>query len=302
VDHGPVTVITLDSTNGVPDEDTRTGTLSNPVFSGDDTLLTLDNLSTDTQGEFTEQEYDQAFTELFPGSTPADSDLPSLTPGGEQWQWAEAQLADARERGQIVVVQFHHAAYSSGVHGTPPNHEFPDNQSGVAMRAYTPLFEEYGVAAVISGHDEMFERSWIDSDGDGIGFHSYDVGVAADGLRGEQLIEQESGGYAPIRFNTRSEWMAAIDEPEMWVEDAAGRPHLRDGGLHYGHLQIDVTRTRCGAQMRMTPVYLFPVMDENYDVTGTDRRVYDDRVTVALDDDGNVLAKPCSPKRRSSVG
>ncbi len=297
VDHGPVTVITLDSTNGIPDEDTDTGMLSNPVFSGDDTNLTQDNLSTDTQGEFTHEEYDRAFTELFPGTTTDDSDLPNFNPGTEQWEWAQAQLADARARGQIVVVQFHHAAYSNGVHGTPPNHEFPDNQSGVAMRVYTPMFEEYGVAAVISGHDEMFERSWVDADGDGVGFHSYDVGVAADGLRGEQLFQQEDGSYAPIRFNTHSEWMAATDEPELWVEDDSGRPQLQDGGIHYGHLQMDVSNTRCGAEMTMTPVYLFPVMDENYDVEGTERRVYDDIVTVGLDEEGNVLAEPCSSKR-----
>lgn len=294
VDHGPVTILTLHSTNGIPDENARTGDLSNPVFSGDDTQLTQHNLSTDTQGEFTEQEYDKAFTELFPGTTTEDADLPNFNPGTEQWEWAEAQLSQARDAGQIVIVQFHHAAYSNGVHGTPPNHEYADNQSGVAMRAYTPMFEQYGVATVLSGHDEMFERSWVDSDGDGQGFHSYDVGVAADGLRGEQLVKQEDGTYAPLRFNTRSEWMAATDEPEMWVEDERGRPQLQDGGLHYGHLQIDLTNTKCGAQMQLTPVYLFPVMDEDYDVSGTERRVYDDVVTVGLDDDGTVLPQACS--------
>ena len=299
VDHGPVTLITLDSTNGVPDENATTGQLSNPVFSGDDSSLTQENLSTDTQGEFTDDEYDAAFTRLFPGTTAADSDLPNLN-GTEQWEWAERQLADAREAGQIVLVQFHHAAYSSGVHGTPPNHTIPDspsyvpdNQSGVAMRAYTPMFEQYGVAAVLSGHDEMFERSWVDSDGDGVGFHSYDVGVAADGLRGEQLFEQADGTFAPIRFNTRSQWTAATHEPELWVEDANGRPRLQDGGLHYGHLQIDVANTRCGATMTLTPVYLFPLMDEEYEVHGTERRVYDDVVTLGLDDDGVPLAEPC---------
>ncbi len=295
VDHGPVTVLTLDSTNGIPDENVNTGELSNPIFSGDDSNLTQDNLSTDTQGEFKHEEYDEAFTEVFPGTTTQDSDLPNLN-GTEQWDWAQEQLADARAQGQIVVVQFHHAAYSNGVHGTPPNHEYPDNQSGVAMRAYTPMFEEYGVATVISGHDEMFERSFVDPDGDGAGFHSYDVGVAADGLRGEQLALQEDGSYAPIRFNTHSEWMAATDEPELWVEDENGRPQLQDGGLHYGHLQIDVTNTRCGAEMKLTPVYVFPVLDEDYDVQGTERRVYDDVITVGLADDGTVLAEPCSSK------
>ncbi|WP_052436713.1 metallophosphoesterase [Georgenia sp. SUBG003] len=304
VDHGPLTVLTLDSTNGLPDEDVETGTLSGEVFSGDDLGLTDARMSTDTQGEFTAENYGTAFTQIFPGSTPEDSDLPNFNPGTEQWAWAEEQLADAREQGQIVVVQFHHAAYSNGVHGTPPNHEHADNQSGVAMRVYTPLFEKYGVAAVISGHDEMFERSWVDEDGDGVGFHSYDVGIAADGLRGEQLAQDETGEYAPIRFNSHSEWTAAADEPETWEVDENGNPRLLDGGLHYGHLQMDLENTRCGAEMTLSPVYLFPVLDENYDLVRTERRVYDDVVTVTLDDDGTPVAgaAECRPGRASAPG
>lgn len=289
LDHGPVTILTLDSTNGVPDENTRTGLLSGEVFSGDDTNLTPERMSTDTQGEFMAEEYDAAYADVF-GTDPSETDLPNLTPGGAQWQWAQEQLADARAQGQVVLVQFHHAAYSNGVHGTPPNHEHADNQSGVAMRAYTPMFEEYGVAAVISGHDEMFERSVVDSDGDGVGLQVYDVGVAADGLRGEQLYRTEDGSWEPIRFNSHSQWMAAKDAPELWAADEDGNPRLLDGGLHYGHLQMDLQRTRCGSELTLTPVYLFPLLDEDYDVTGTERRIYDDVLTLEIDPDGTVVA------------
>lgn len=287
-DHGPVTVLTLDSTNGVPDEDTRTGTLSNPVFSGDDSSLTTENLSTDTQGEFTAADYDSAFTKVFPGTGTGDSDLPNMNPGSAQWEWAQKQLAHARAEGRIVLVQFHHAAYSNGVHGTPPNHEFADNQSGTAMRAYSPMFEKYGVAAVIAGHDEMFERSFVDEDGDGSGFHSYDVGVAADGLRGEQLVENAEGTFEPLRFNTRSQWSAAADQPELWETGGNGKPQLVDGGLHYGHLQIDIERKGAGAEIILSPVYVFPVLDENYNLVKTERRVYDDVVTLQVEADGTV--------------
>ncbi|WP_240930787.1 metallophosphoesterase [Isoptericola sp. BMS4] len=289
LDHGPVTILTLDSTNGLPDENTATGTLSGEPFSGDDTNLTPERMSTDTQGSFTADEYGSAFADVF-GTDAGESDLQDLGEGSAQWEWAEAQLADARAQGQVILVQFHHAAYSSGVHGTPPNHEFADNQSGVAMRAWTPMLEEYGVAAVISGHDEMFERSFVDSDGDGVGIQVYDVGVAADGLRGEQLYETSGDTYAPIRFNTHSAWSAAVDEPELWEDDADGNPRLVDGGLHYGHLQMDLQRTRCGSELTLTPVYLFPQMDDDYTVTGTERRVYDDVVTLELTADGEVVA------------
>ncbi|QCU79488.1 metallophosphoesterase family protein [Citricoccus sp. SGAir0253] len=291
VDHGPVTVLTLDSTNGRPDEDTRTGTLSGEVFSGDDTDLTAANLSTDTQGEFTYGSYVRGFLDLFEGSTEADVDLPNMDRASAQWAWAEQQLAEAREQGQIVLVQFHHAAYSNGVHGTPPNHEHADNQSGTAMRAYSPMFEEYGVTAVLSGHDEMFERSWVDEDGDGRGFHSYDVGVAADGLRGEQLVRDDEGEYEPLRFNTHSEWSAPADQPETWAEDENGVPQLVSGGLHYGHLQIDVANTARGAEVTLTPVHVFPVLDSQYRLERTERRAYDDVVTLRVGADGAPLAR-----------
>ncbi|MBE1877621.1 metallophosphoesterase [Myceligenerans sp. TRM 65318] len=289
LDHGPVTILTLDSTNGLPDENTATGMLSGEVFSGDDTNLSPERMSTDTQGSFTAEEYATAFADVY-GTDAGEPDLPDIGEGSAQWEWARAQLADARAQGQVIIVQFHHAAYSSGVHGTPPNHEFADNQSGVAMRAWTPMFEEYGVTAVISGHDEMFERSLVDSNGDGVGVQVYDVGVAADGLRGEQLHRTGDGTYEPIRFNTHSEWSAAVDEPERWETGANGDPRLIDGGLHYGHLQLDLRRTRCGSELTLTPVYLFPLMDAEYDVTGTERRVYDDVVTLDLTADGEVVA------------
>ena len=288
VDHGPVTVITLDSTNGIPDE--RVGQmLSGEIYSGDDTNLTEATKTTDTQGEFTRESYDNGFVQQF-GGTAADSDLPNFNPGTKQWAWAEKQLRNARARGQIIIVQFHHAAYSNGVHGTPPNHEHPDNQSGVAMRVYTPLFEKYGVAAVISGHDEMSERSWVDSDGDGLGFHSYDVGVAADGLRGEQYDRTADGTYAPIRYNSHSQWSASANEPETWTTDARGVPQLVDGGLHYGHLQMDFKKVGKGAELTLTPVYVFPILDSDYNLVRTERRVYDDVVTVQLDKRGRPVA------------
>lgn len=286
LDYGPLTVITLDSTNGLPDENVDEGVLSGAPFSGDDTQLTAETMSTDTQGSFTAEEYATAYADLF-DTSPANTDLPNLNPGTQQWEWAQQQLADAREQGQIVLVQFHHAAYSSGVHGTPPNHEeFADNQSGVAMRAYTPMLEEYGVAAVISGHDEMFERSWVDENGDGAGFHVYDVGVAADGLRGEQLTRDDSGELVPVGFNSHSQWSASADEPETWSLDENGNPQLVDGGLHYGHLQIDLRHTRDGAELEFSPVYVFPILDENYQLVRTERRVYDDVVRVPLGRDG----------------
>ncbi len=74
-----MTIITLDSTNGRPDE--KVGGPTKPTFPGDDTNLTGENLSTDTQGEFTYDDYAKAHKKVFPGSTDADVDRPTWIPG-----------------------------------------------------------------------------------------------------------------------------------------------------------------------------------------------------------------------------
>lgn len=299
-DIGPVTILTLDSTNGIPDESTKTETLTGDIYHEDDSILNEavwaeqgvegdPYITTDTQGEFTAEEYNQAYAEIFKDETPENADLPNFNPGTAQYNWVEEQLKDAREKGQIILVQFHHAPYSSGVHGTPPNHEFADNQSGVAMRVYSPMFEKYGVAAVIAGHDEMFERSWVDLNNDGKGFYVYDVGVAADGLRGEKMIKDENGNYVPQQYNTHSKWSATRHEPELWQTNENGVKHLIDGGLHYGHLQMDFKKTDHGIELTFSPVYIFPILDDNYELIRTERRVYNDVQIMHFDEQGELI-------------
>ncbi|MFO1445142.1 metallophosphoesterase [Bacillus sp. Bva_UNVM-123] len=304
---GPITLLTLDSTNGIADESTRTETFTGKVYSENDSVLKESvwadqgvkgdpYMTTDTQGEFTAEDYNKAYTEVFKGTTTKDSDLPNFNPGTAQYKWVEEQLKDARKKGQIILVQFHHAAYSSGVHGAPPNHERADNQSGVAMRVYSPMFEKYGVAVVISGHDEMFERSWVDLNGDGIGFHSYDVGVAADGLRGEKMIKDKNGKLVPQNYNTRTQWSATRNVPELWATNENGIKHLIDGGLHYGHLQMDFVKTSYGTELTLSPVYIFPILDDDYNLIHTERRVYNDVQKVHFDEKGKIL-KNGKPKK-----
>jgi predicted MPP superfamily phosphohydrolase len=64
-----------------------------------------------------------------------------------QLRWVEATLRDAREAWKICY--FHHPLYSNaGRHG-----------SSVDLRVLLePLFVRYGVAAVFSGHDHVYER------------------------------------------------------------------------------------------------------------------------------------------------
>jgi hypothetical protein len=276
VDYGPVTVLTLDSNNGEPD-DSRASYAPEEQLSGRE----YTGPGSDTQDNFTREEYEAA------GGT----DLSDFNPGSVQWNWAEQQLQDARAAGQIVLVQFHHVPYSSGEHGLPMNHVLSSGQGGTPMRAYHPLFEQYGVAAVISGHSEMFERSFVDSDGDGEGVHYYDVGVSGDGLRGVRR-DGPTLDSPLLNYNAFSQWTADQNEPELW-DVVDGTPRLMSGGKHYGHLEINIKRVRGkgeqSARVTLTPVHVFPVLDANFDVTRTERRTYSDEIVIDIDANGKPV-------------
>lgn len=225
VDYGPVTILTLDSTNG------------EPHGSDQDTNVNINEAT-------------------YPGS-----DLVDLNPGSPQWEWTQAQLADAQAKGQMIFVQFHHIPYSSGGHSLPATAEGSSGQSGLPMRQYHAMFLEAGVIAVLCGHNESFERSEVG------GIHYYDVGVAGDGF-GIPISDLH-----PRRENPYREWVAHWDSAELWQG-----PRLVDGGKHYGHLEINLEPEGEGWRVEFVPVYIFPVQDEQGRVIRTERRIYDDVV------------------------
>ncbi|OKL54583.1 hypothetical protein BSZ39_03400 [Bowdeniella nasicola] len=305
VDYGPVTIITLDATNGSADQSPGK-TPPEMASRGTDKNLTPQQYGTDTQNSFTFAEYARDFPAAvaagwFPtGTDPNTPDQPDFMPGSKQYAWAAAQLADARAAGQIILVQWHHVAYSNGVHGTPMGHESPDGQPGTPMRHLQPLLEKYDVAAVFSGHDETFQASYVDEAGDGTGVYHWDVGVASDGLRGEKMIKTADGTYEPLGFNTHSVWMAQRDEPELWRTNDAGVKHLVAGGKHYGHLDIRIapydgpaldSGVMPAAAMTMTPVSMFPILADDYSLKTVERReMVSGQFTVYLDAAGSPLA------------
>jgi hypothetical protein len=235
LDFGPVTLLTIDSSNGGVQ-----GTAT-------DTNFWLDNAS--------------------------NPQIPDYMPGSEQYVWLEAQLQQARSAGQIVFVQYHHVAYSTGPHGYPAG-TGPgfDNQSGVPMRALTPLLSQYSVAAVFSGHDEMYEHSVVD------GVQFYDIGIGGDGLRGPQSD----------LTNPFQAFLASTDAPEVWDGHV-----LSSGGKHYGHLEIDVLYSASGLwDVSITPVIAFPILSPANpgEILEWERRTYDDVVTfTAVPEPGAIV-------------
>jgi 3',5'-cyclic AMP phosphodiesterase CpdA len=65
----------------------------------------------------------------------------------EQRAWLEQTLAASTARWKIVAL--HHPPYSAGYQGS----------STAARKAFSPLFERYGVQLVVSGHDHDYQRS-----------------------------------------------------------------------------------------------------------------------------------------------
>ncbi|HMN95854.1 MAG TPA: metallophosphoesterase [Phycisphaerales bacterium] len=266
VDHGPVTILTLCSVGAMD----RNDDVAPPV--GQDISVAFpQNLDTN-----------RAWLTAYPFG-----DIPDFNVGTAQWNWAAEQLAAAREAGQIILVQFHHTPYSRGIHGS----SVTSNQSGEAMRIYTPLLEQYRVAAVLAGHSEMSEYSFVDLDGDGQGVHFWDVGAAGDGLRG---VEDAPGFVNPNItswldnplnalgaewvMNPHHVWCADQDEAELWSGN-----QLVSGGKHYGFLEIDVD-PRGDGTFRVSFQYWhsFPLNagDENFTVLGWELRPYANTVIL----------------------
>lgn len=200
---------------------------------------------------------------------------PDFGPGSTQYNWLESELIRAQERSRFTFVIFHHAPYSSGPHGFPAGtDESFDQHSGVPARQLTPLFMKYGVDAVFSGHDEMWERSEVsgievkhDSSEALHSIHFYDVGTGGDGLRGP--VEGTDNPF--------QQFLVHADVPETWEEDT-----LIDGGKHYGHLEVELLKEYPHTwKAVLQPVYAFPLFcEEDSTYSGVERRIYDDQVIL----------------------
>lgn len=199
---------------------------------------------------------------------------PDFLVGSRQYQWMEEQLARGQEEAHFTFVIMHHAPYTSGFHGLPPGFDtYQDPWSSVPVRQLTPVLMRYGVDAVFSGHDEIWERSEvlgteITPDGAEVPhtIHFYDVGVGGDGLRSP---------YNTVE-NPNAAFIAHRDAPEVWVDSI-----LVSGGKHYGHLEVEIKRPGGeGMQAILTPVYLLPIKDSTGEFSLYGRKEYDDRVVL----------------------
>jgi len=200
---------------------------------------------------------------------------PDFSPGSRQYLWLQQQLSINQNTSLFTFVVFHHSPYSSGPHGKPPGTgDLSDRQSGVPVRMLTPLFMQYGVDAVFSGHDEMWERSKVSgyevkSDGKSVKheIHFFDVGIGGDGLRGP-IVGLE---------NLFQEFLVHTDVPELWNEGI-----LVEGGKHYGHMEVDIITSHDNFwQAAFSPAYVLPTWNsDSLKYLGYERKIYNDQFKI----------------------
>jgi len=117
---------------------------------------------------------------------------PDWQPGSEQYAWLQKELQKAQQESRFTFVMFHGVPYTSGIHGRLPG-EKPrgDILSARPLQVLNPLFMRHGVDAVFGGHDEMYEHSVLagteippNGEERAHEIHYFDIGIGGDGLRG----------------------------------------------------------------------------------------------------------------------
>ena len=249
-DYGPATFIILDVCNNSPNQ------------SNNDTNFSLSG-ENDAEG----------------------GNAPDFDQNSQQYKWLEAQLIESQVKSLYTFIILHYAPYSVGIHGLPPGEDVnSDNLSGIPVRLLTTIFMQYGVDAVFSGHDEMWERSEIsgveikpDGSEKVHTIHFYDVGTGGDGLR-EPVNELD---------NPYQKFLVHTDVPEVWENGA-----LISGGKHYGHLEVDILPQGNDTwQAILKPIYIFPLLDaDGTNYSEYERRIYDDQIILTRSYDDIVAS------------
>ncbi|RLC51085.1 MAG: hypothetical protein DRZ79_03360 [Candidatus Cloacimonadota bacterium] len=68
-----------------------------------------------------------------------------------QYNWLQNDLENIPADNKFIIVLVHHPLFTTGPH--------PDDEKGL-RETFMPLFEEYGVDVVFSGHNHSYERSF----------------------------------------------------------------------------------------------------------------------------------------------
>ena len=146
----------------------------------------------------------------------------SLEQGTRWWantprSWVEKHLAAARKGAGVdhVFVFMHHPMYSTTMCESPPNPKTPSSGECIepVRRLYEPLFRQYDVTMVFSGHAHLYDRCYVPDDGhatradppptayphDGRGIHYIVTGGGGGPLNGGGLRQERSYSFLQRR-------------------------------------------------------------------------------------------------------
>ena len=113
-----------------------------------------------------------------PTSAGSGADDLNRFPDETQGLWLQAQLAASTSPWKIVY--FHHPPYSSATtHGTSEDTQYGIDGHG-AMKDWP--FEDWGVTAVMNGHDHVYERIMKDENGDSVYLPYFVTGAGGKSL------------------------------------------------------------------------------------------------------------------------
>jgi hypothetical protein len=145
-----------------------------------------------------------------------------------QVAWAVGQLQGLdRERYTHVVAFFHHPAFSSGPHGGSR----VERPTAAVRDHWMPIFREYGVSLVFTGHEHLFEH-WTERYRDGNG----------QWRRLDQIVS--GGGGAPLypyrgEPDLRGYLRAATADSVRVIHLVRPGPERGDNPYHYVVVHVD---------------------------------------------------------------
>jgi hypothetical protein len=140
-----------------------------------------------------------------------DPDLVGVDPeSSAQYLWLESELASAVE--PILIVAQHHPAYSSGWHGD-------DAAVLTIQQSLLPLYEQYGVDALLCAHEHFYERSFDGS------IHQLTVGGGGAALapytplaNPHQVFQADDTCYAIMEVAGGEIWTTIYDGDGVLLE------------------------------------------------------------------------------------
>lgn len=130
-----------------------------------------------------------------------------------QFDWIRRQLEGLDRRRYVnVVAVFHHPAFSSGPHGGST----VEPQAAALRRRYMPLFRQFHVKLLLTGHEHLFEH-WVERYTDATGEHRIDEVVSGGGgaplygYQGEPDTRQYVQQYAAEKVRLQHLVRPAVD-------------------------------------------------------------------------------------------